>query len=289
MEQERLHSECIKCLLNKFLKKLPDDAAEEYKLQFVQKLLKILSEAKLSESAPIVMNKIEKELGTTDDFSKEKQFFNELMMSKVPYISKKIESATDPLKLAVHFAMLGNYIDFGAMDSVSEKALEEKLDSAEDIVVDNTELENLKSELATANRLVYLTDNCGEVVMDKLLIEQIKKAFPKLKINVLVRGRPVLNDATMEDAEQIGLTKVVDVCGNGSRFAGTVLEDVSENALKIIDSADLIIAKGQANFETLRYCGKNIYYLFLCKCKMFSSRFGVAPHTGMLLNDLRMK
>lgn len=285
----RLNSECIKCLMNKFLKNMPTDKGEEYKLQYIQTLLRILSEATLPDSAPVVMNRIEKALGMLQDFSKEKLFFNNLLMSKQEYIKMKIAAAKDPLRLAVNFAMLGNYIDFGALDSVSEEILHEKLDSAEKINIDDVELMNFKTDLVKAERLVYLTDNCGEVVLDKLLIEEIQREFPALKIHVLVRGERVLNDATMEDAEQIGLTQIVSVSGNGSGIAGTVLDDISEMSKAIIDSADVIVAKGQANFETLRYCGKNVYYLFLCKCKMFADRFGVVPQTGMILNDRRMK
>lgn len=289
MEITRLHSECIKCLMNKFLKNMPAGRGEKYNLFYIQTLLRVLSEAKLSDSAPIVMNRIEKELGTRGDFSKEKLYFNELLMREQEFIRGKIALSDDSLKLAVKFAQLGNYIDFGALDSVSEEVLKSRLDSADKMDIDETEFGNLKNDLVTAKRLVYLTDNCGEVVLDKLLIEEIKREFPKLEINVLVRGYPVLNDATLDDAKQIGLTDIVAVDGNGSGIAGTVLEDISNEAKAIIDSADVIIAKGQANFETLRYCKKNIYYLFLCKCKTFADRFGVESGTGMMLNDRRMK
>lgn len=289
MEITRMHSECIKCLLNKFLKNMPADKDEEYNLFFIQTLLKVLSEAKLTDSAPIVMNRIEKALGARGDFTKEKLYFNRLLMDKQDFIREKIADSFEPLKLAVKFAQLGNYIDFGALDSVSEEVLESRLNSADETVIDEKEFENLKKDLEGAKRLVYLTDNCGEVVLDKLLIEEIKRQYPELKIDVLVRGFPVLNDATMEDAELIGLTDVVSVTSNGSPIAGTVLEDISDEAKAIVDSADVIIAKGQANFETLRYCKKNIYYLFLCKCKTFADRFNVEQGTGMMINDRRMK
>lgn len=289
MEITRLHSECIKCLLNKFLKNQPTDRDEGYNLFYIQTLLRILSEAKLTDSAPIIMNRIEKALGTRGDFSKEKLYFNELLIKKQDFIREKIASASEPLKLAVKFAQLGNYIDFGALDSVSEEVLESKLNSADKMEIDETEFRNLQTDLERAERLVYLTDNCGEVVLDKLLIEELKAQYPRLQVDVLVRGYPVLNDATMEDAEQIGLTEVANVTSNGSSIAGTVLEDISNKAKAIIDSADVIIAKGQANFETLRYCKKNIYYLFLCKCKTFADRFNVEPGTGMMINDRRME
>ena len=120
--------------------------------------------------------------------------------------------------------------------------------------------------------MVYLTDNCGEVVLDKMLVKLLKEMYPNLDITVIVRGEQILNDATMEDAVQIGMTDMVNVIGNGNNIAGTWLDAVSEQALKLIDQADVIIAKGQGNFETLYGCGKNIYYMFLCKCQLFYTK-----------------
>ena len=95
----------------------------------------------------------------------------------------------------------------------------------------------------------------------------------------------MLNDCTIEDAKQIGLDKLVNVYGNGTAVAGTVLEKISPDTKAIIDNADLVISKGQGNFETLHHCGKNIYYLFLCKCEMFAKRFNVQKFTGIFIND----
>jgi uncharacterized protein with ATP-grasp and redox domains len=142
--------------------------------------------------------------------------------------------------------------------------------------------------LGRAKRLVYLTDNCGEIVIDKLMIEQICKINPELHVTVIVRGKEILNDATMEDAIQVGLDQITTVTGNGSNIAGTCLDEISEEAKNLIEQADFIISKGQGNFETLQECGLNIYYLFLCKCMMFANRFQVPRFTGMLLNDIRM-
>ena len=123
---------------------------------------------------------------------------------------------------------------------------------------------------------------------DKIFIKTILQEFPQISAEVIVKGNPVLNDATLEDALQIDLNSVVKVSHNSSGMAGTVLGDISDQALKKLDSADIIIAKGQANFETLRHCGKNIYYIFMCKCKLFADRFNLPKFSGMLLNDLRM-
>ena len=103
-----------------------------------------------------------------------------------------------------------------------------------------------------------------------------------------MRGLPVLNDATMEDAKQVKLSDIASVSDNGTAIAGTCLERISFEARQKIDEADLILAKGQGNFETLRYCKRNVYYAFMCKCKMFADKFGVPQYTGMFINDLRI-
>jgi len=134
-----------------------------------------------------------------------------------------------------------------------------------------------------------LTDNCGEIVLDKLFIREIMKQYPQLKITTIVRGGAVLNDAQLEDAKQIGLTELVAVLDNGNNIAGTWLEEVALPAKQRIEEADVILAKGQANFETLRGCGLNIYYIFLCKCEMFARQFEVEKFTGMLVNEKKLK
>jgi len=203
----------------------------------------------------------------------------------VPAIREKLELSEDPLKAAIQYAMTGNYIDFGALDRIDEEELQRILDHSADNHVDGQEYLKLRKELKKAKRIVYLTDNCGEIVTDKLLIEEIQKENPEAAVTVIVRGFPVLNDATMEDAVQVGLTGMVHVIGNGSEIAGTCLDEISEEAKEFIDSADVILAKGQGNFETLRMCGKNIYYIFMCKCEMFAERFQVPRFSGMLISD----
>ena len=121
--------------------------------------------------------------------------------------------------------------------------------------------------------------------MDKLLIEEIQKKYPDIEITVLVRGKEVINDATMQDAYQVGLCDVVKVIPNGSDLAGTWYEELSEEAKQLLDEADMIISKGQGNFETMRKCGRNVFYIFLCKCDLFANMFQVPKLTGMLINE----
>lgn len=289
MEIKRLNPECISCLMKKQLDSYPEEASNNEKIEYMQKVLKIIAQAPQSMSAPEIVNEIynvqHMMFGTNHDYTETKQYFNNLMLEIERDLENKIAKSDDPLKTAVQYVMTGNYIDFGAMDKVDENKLGEFLCNSRNIEINDDEFRELQSDLMNGKHLVYLTDNCGEIVLDKLLISVIKKLNPSLKITAIVRGGDVLNDATLVDARQAALTDIVKVIGNGSNIAGTCLSKISAEALEEIDNADVIISKGQGNFETLNRCGRNIYYIFMCKCKMFADRFGVSLYTGMLIND----
>ena len=226
------------------------------------------------------------------DYTAIKAHFNRLMLELVASegIASLVRSSSDPLRAALGYAMTGNFIDFGAMDGVDEGKLRALLADAPDRVeADDPAYVSLKRELSTARRLTLLTDNCGEIVLDKLLAEVIHLLYPDLEITALVRGGDVLNDATMEDAVQVGFDRLagVRVMGNGDCLAGTDVDRVSPEAREILLSADLILAKGQGNYETLRGSGLPVYYAFLCKCPFFAHRFGVPVYTGMLVKELK--
>ena len=292
MQQTRLNKECINCLANRYAYDYPANCDDAVKDKYIQAVFDIIKNAGEKESAPILVERIDKlkleMFGSKKDFTQIKKYYNSLMLSLEDSISERIDKSRTPLVSAIKYAIMGNYIDFGAMKSVDQDKLLEFIYKAEEIALDKQELLKLSQELSLAENLVYLTDNCGEIVLDKLLIKTILKLYPELNIDVIVRGDPVLNDATSYDACQVGIDKIVSVCGNGTAIGGTSLERIAKEAKEKIDNADLIIAKGQGNFETLRFCGKNIYYLFMCKCKMFAEFFGVPLYSGVLTNDLRL-
>lgn len=285
----RLRSECLKCIGQKEIEKYPPTATEAEKVAYIKEVFNILVNAKPSDSGPSIaekLNELKLEMFNMENpYVKVKAYFNQFMMKFVDKVNANLEKADNPLLLAIQYAMVGNYIDFGAVENVKETEIEKLLSEAPEYQLSMETIASLEKDMAEGKRLVYLTDNCGEIVMDKILLETIHKQYPNLEIAVLVRGKPVLNDATIDDAEQVGLTDEFFVMGNGSGVAGTSLERVSEEALVLIDNADLIISKGQGNFETLRMCGKNIYYIFLCKCEMFANEFNVPRFTGMIVNE----
>ena len=197
-----------------------------------------------------------------------------------------VRSAPEPLYAGLQAAILGNYIDFSALQGeVSFEKLDEMLDLLHTIEVDRSQFEALRADLSGARELLYLTDNAGEIGFDRVFLEVIADAFPRLSITVCVRGGPTQNDATREDAQVVGMPfRIID---NGTRIPGTVLELASDELKAALEKADVTIAKGQANVETLLDTGHgyNIYYAFLVKCKRFIDRFGREKLTPMLVRD----
>lgn len=287
--KSRWNSHCTQCLLKQHLTNYPDTATEEERLTYIRRLFSILTEIAPGESSPVIVNRIltlQKEMfDQFVDYTDIKKHFNQLMLEQEDWIYADISSATDPIRRALQYVMKGNYIDFGVLSDVNSEKLMELLSQAKDQTIDELIFEELMQDLTSAKNMVLLTDNCGEIVLDKLLIRTIMSQFPDLQIHVIVRGGHALNDATMEDACQVGLPDLVKVIGNGTCLQGTYLPDISKEARDLLEQADVILSKGQGNFESLQYCGLNIYYLFLCKCDLFTKRFHTHLYNGILTND----
>ena len=216
------------------------------------------------------------------DYTEIKRHFNALMLESEAEFESRVLASDNPLKSAVQYAMMGNFIDFSALDKVEDSRLMELIDRAPDITVDEECLELLRERTEKARTLALITDNCGEIVMDKILLRQLLRLNPDLSVTVIVRGGPVANDATLEDAEQVGLTEFGRCIGNGNDTDGSAMRIMSREAREAITRADVVIAKGQANYETLYGCACNVFYIFMCKCMLFMDRFKVPQFTGIL-------
>ena len=285
----KVSAECMHCLVKRQadnIKKYPD---EEKKAEYLGKVLGIIANNAAEEPAPVLLSHIgrlhEEYFGKPFSFDELKKGYNAMMLEKEAEIRQKIREAADPLALALRFAQIGNFIDFGAMDSVDDGKLMEFLEQAETLPLSEDTYKKFTETLKTARKLVYMTDNCGEIVLDKLLLETIAKMAPHVECTIIVRGEPVLNDATMEDALQVGIENCGKVIPNGTNIAGTYIPWLSAEAKKALDEADILISKGQGNFESLHGCGLNIYYLFLCKCQWFMERFGLPQYSGVFINE----
>lgn len=284
-----LNEGCVACLLRKKLNNAPAGAAPEAVAEYRRRVRSAIENGR-DRSSPEVnaeVSAIYRDIfGPERDYTGIKRHFNALMLALEPGMQADVDAAPDALMRAVQYAMVGNYIDFAALGDVDEGELRRRLDAVDAMAVDPAMLADLRSEVLSARRLVLFTDNCGEIVTDKVLLHTLARLNPGLQNTVILRGAPVVNDATVEDAEQVGMGEVAPrVIGSGCDLPGAVLTRISAEALSEVDAADVIISKGQANCEGLSGCGRNIFYIFMCKCDLFTGRFNVPRFSGVLTRE----
>ena len=287
------NSMCISCLIAKQEKRIRQYSDENKKSEYMHQLVEILYQHGQSESAPWIAEQIdqlyENFWGNAEDYTPLKRKYNTLLLDRESEIEQRIRESDDSIKACIKYVCAANYIDFSAVENVDEQTCEKLLEKAGRELIQEEEYLNFRNDLEKAKKLVYLTDNCGEIVLDKLFIRFLKERYPHLKITAIVRGKNVINDATLEDAEEVGLTDVVLCIGNGNGAPGTVFKRLSEESKKVLLEADLIISKGQGNFESLFGEGINPYYLFLCKCELFVNRFGLQQYGSIFMKEERIK
>ena len=219
-----------------------------------------------------------------DRFAKEKADSNRFVMERFETIQKRAETAADPVLAGLKLAILGNYIDFSALQGqVSFDQLDQMLEKALEAELDMAVYDDFCRELREGKKLLYLTDNAGEIGFDRIFAQQLRKAYPHLDITFCVRGGNAQNDATRADAAAVGIE--FPVIDSGCALAGTEISLLGQEARAAMLGADVILAKGQGNAETLLDCGYNIYYAFLVKCVRFEARYGKPKFTPMFVKE----
>ena len=289
----KMSATCMNCLYAQQYERAKAHPDEQKKMEFLLEVMRLIEEGtRVERTAPVIYAQLhaafDRVFETHTTYAEEKKRYNQLIMVQEEAIRERIRQAEDPLEAALCISRAANYIDFTVGSQVDVNLLEELLAQAQEHPLDPVEYANLCRDLASARSLVYLTDNCGEVVLDKLAVEQLQVRYPSLRLTVLMRGYEAINDATLEDARECGLSDVAVCVGNGSNATGTPLTEITDEARSLLFSADVLISKGQGNFETLSDTGLNIYYLFLCKCERFMNLFHVSRNTGMLVNGRRL-
>ena len=284
-----LNWECFQCHLRRNCTTAETLGTPEQTDAFARDLLKLYLAAPEDVSSPwlgpATTDLFQKHYGLPEDrFREEKEISNRFVLERIPQIRQRVEAAEDPLFAALQFAILGNYIDFSALQGqVSFEKLDALLDEAAEIALDEENFAALRSDLEKGKKLLYLTDNAGEIGFDRIFAEVVAKEYPDLQITFCVRGGPAMNDALKADAALMGIP--FPVIDNGNRVAGTQLDQLSMEARQALENADVIIAKGQGNVETMYGCGYNVYYAFLIKCERFVAEFGQPKLTPMLLRE----
>lgn len=284
-----INAECLQCHLRRNVARARALGDEATATAFTQALMRMLSEAPRHLSSPCLVPGeaalFQQFYGLGEDqYVEEKALANRFVMERYATIEAMAADAPDPVFAALQLAVLGNYLDFGALQGqVSMEKMEEMLLQARDMDLDRQTYELLCADLQSGKELLYLTDNAGEIGFDRILAEQIQKKYPHLHITFCVRGGPTLNDATREDAAFVQLPfAVID---NGNTVSGTELTMLSQEATAALQTADVILSKGMANTETLYGCGYNIYYAFLVKCPRLSQEFQQPLMTPMLVRE----
>lgn len=285
----KINSFCLACLVNMQESQVRGFDDEEKKMTYMREVLAFLSSCNPDLSAPALVKPLsriyEKYWGRHNCMDDVKREFNDYLLSVENELERQIRSHDDPLEAALCYARTGNYIDYAAVKDITKEKLLELFEEQGSAGLDREVYRQFLKDVENASSLVWLTDNCGEIVMDKIAVKILHEQYPELKITAIVRGEPVVNDADLEDAHYVGLDRTAAVLSSGSGIAGTDLSDISEEARNVIEKSDVIISKGQGNFETIHGCGMNIYYLFLCKCDWFMQKFGAERFQGMFVNE----
>ena len=283
------NSQCILCYLERNARKARSLGTEEQASAFLKEMMALISSAPAEYSAPcfapMTAELYHRHYGLDmDRYRQEKADSNAFVLERMEQIRQKVALAPDPLLASLKFAILGNYIDFAALEGrVSFQQLDELLDSALEQELDSGVYAALRRDLETGKTLLYLTDNAGEIGFDRICAEEIAKAFPHIQITFCVRGGPANNDATREDAAAVGIP--FPVIDNGTCIPGTWIPSLGQEAKAAIAQADVILAKGQGNAETMLGCGYNVYYAFLVKCIRFQELFHKPAFTPMLVRE----
>lgn len=288
-----ISADCMACVVKNQMARVQGyDVSERQKSEFMLDVMRAIHTHSGAMSVQRIIDLIDdmhaERFGFVDDKAEFKRTYNGKMLHLLARIRQIIEAAPDPLLSAICHAQAGNYIDLNTVD-VRDDELLQILENAAQSGLDQRLYGRFAQELDGAKSLAYLCDNAGEIALDRLLIEQLIKRCPDMRITAIVRGAPVTNDATLDDARQVGLTGITCVIGNGTRLAGTELNAISDEARSVIESADIIVSKGQGNFETMAGCGLNVYYLFLCKCDWFVRRFKMARNAPMFVHEREVK
>jgi len=279
----RTYLDCIPCFYRQALDTARIAGADEIKQkQIVDKISQLIPDFSLEASPPEmgreIYNLVGKISGVKDPFKEIKENSNKLALKIYPKLKQEIESSEDRLLAAVRLSIIGNIIDYGAKNSLN---VEEEINYLfqGNIIVYNENSETafkykkFKEALNKVNSIIYLADNAGEVVFDRLLIEELVKELGKEVIYV-VKDKPIINDALIEDALFCGINRTAKVVSSGSDAPGTLLKYCSPEFIRIYQKAELIISKGQGNYEALSEEDKLIFFLFKAKCPVIAEDVG---------------
>jgi len=286
----KTYLECIPCFFKQALEAARlSGASRKTQKKILDAVALSMPKFPLSSSPPemarVIHGIVKRITGKKDPYAGIKKKSNNLALRVYPKLKEKLNGKQDRLLTAVELAIAGNIIDYGVKNSIDVKEELDKILNEEHAAIrkESKSIFNysgFKSSLDEANSILYLADNSGEVVFDRILIEEIKRKRVNVDISYAVKEKPVINDALEEDARIAGIQKYAKIISSGADTPGTVLSLCSSRFLEVYKKADMIISKGQGNFEALSDSRRPIFFLFMAKCPNTSAR-----HAGINLKN----
>ncbi|MDI3280860.1 MAG: ARMT1-like domain-containing protein [Bacillota bacterium] len=279
----RAQAACLPCYLTQALSAARAAGADpQQQLAAVRAAARLLphlpSTVTPAENSWRVLMEVNRVLGNDDPFRAKKEESNRQMLALYPRLEKLVAAAGDHLRMALLLSVAGNVIDLGILPNYDvESAIKQAVEKG--FAIDHDQA--LRKELEKARRILFLGDNAGEIVFDKLLARELGRYG---RVTFAVKGGPILNDATRADAEAVGLAEVAEVIDNGNNQVGTVLSACSLDFKTAFRDADLILSKGQANFETLEEeRDYPLFFLLRAKCQCVAEYLGVPEGSAVLV------
>jgi len=264
--------DCIPCFFSQALRAARiatnDEATHKRILDRIAQMVKIIS---LEDSPPkvagMIYRIIAEETNNPDPYKHIKRDFTRRALDLLPSLRKQVLSSDEPMMTAIRYAITGNIIDFGPTESFN---MEKALDNALLMKFGICDYETFREHALRSKKTLYIGDNAGETVFDRLLIEQLDS-----DVTYAVRNNPVINDATIEDAREAGLDEAATIMSSGCDAPGIILEECSRDFRDEFESADLVIAKGQGNYESLSDVTRPMFFLLKAKCAIIARDLGI--------------
>jgi damage-control phosphatase, subfamily I len=275
----KTHLECIPCFIKQSLEAAQmatDD--KEIQKQVLKEVMKYLLTITFTDSPPQLSREvhaiIKKYTKNNDPYKKVKKQSNEQVKALYPKLKEIISNAEDPLLMAIKLAIVGNVIDFGTMKRFN---LKQTIDSAIHKHFDDTSYPQFQNRLKKSTTILYLADNSGEIFFDKLLIEELVKR--NKKVTYVVKANPIINDVLLQDAKDAQINKIATViqgdAGQTKSAPGMVLCFVSDEFKEKLQSFDMVLSKGQGNYESLSEYNREIFFLLMIKCPIVAKDIGI--------------
>lgn len=282
---------CLDCMIRqgcRLSERLTPDLSQrkiinEEIIRYVNSLGKEHQKHSPAELSTPVYNIIKSLTGVDDPFYEQKILQNKNAMMIYPDIQKIINAAEDKLHAAAKMSVVGNAIDCGIDSNIISIENQIETEAKKPFAVDD--FDKFKNSLKLAEALLLISDNAGEILFDKCLLEVIKKLFPEIKLYVSVKDSPILNDATIEDAKLVGIDKVAEIVTTGSGYIGIPPTLVSKEFKNLMKRVNIILAKGQGNFETLEGAGSKFFFLLKAKCPVIADYIGVEQDSYVFMKN----